>query len=78
MRLRIQTGTNPYWDQPEEHDIFTDSDDKSQESSSTATTEPNDPQVQQIINPYTTGNMQQKTSNNIIHTNIMDPHQPEP
>jgi len=53
MRLCIQTGTNPHWDQPDKYNIFTDSDNKSQESSSTVTTKPNDPQVQQIINPYT-------------------------
>ncbi len=54
MRLRIQTGINPHWDQPEEYNTFTDSDEETQDSSSIATTETTAPQVHQIINPYIT------------------------
>jgi len=53
MRLRIQTGINPHWDQPEEYETFTDSDEETQDSSSTVTTETTVPQTQPIINPYT-------------------------
>jgi len=52
MCICIQTGTNPYWYQPDKLDIFTDSDDKSNASTSTTTTATNKPPIQQILNPY--------------------------
>ena len=81
MRLRIQTGINPHWDQPEEYDTFTDSDEETQDSSSTATTETTVPQTQPIINPYTAAprNVQPRTIlstlTSWIRTN-QNPHNP--
>jgi len=53
MRICIQTGRNPYWDQPDEPDNFIDSDDESNASTTTTNTTSNELPARQIINPYT-------------------------